>query len=64
MKPVERKAAGVGFIFVLCFLISSVLFLPLDVEYVIYGILLFAMMISGYLDDASKTPWNEYTRKD
>ena len=48
--------------FVLCFLISSVLFLPLDVENVIYGILLFAMMISGYLDDASKTPWNEYKK--
>ncbi|MFR6590274.1 MAG: hypothetical protein ACLURV_09290 [Gallintestinimicrobium sp.] len=40
----------------LCFLISSGLFLPIDVEYVIYAILLFAMMISGYLDDASKTP--------
>ena len=58
----KGKLRGVGFIFVLCFLISSVLFLPLDVEYVIYGILLFAMMISGYLDDASKTPWNEYKK--
>ena len=58
----KGKLRGVGFIFVLCFLISSVLFLPIDVEYVIYAILLFAMMISGYLDDASKTPWNEYKK--
>lgn len=58
----KGKLRGVGFIFVLCFLTSSVLFLPIDVEYVIYAILLFAMMISGYLDDASKTPWNEYKK--
>lgn len=61
-KPVERKAARGWFHFCAVLLISSVLFLPLDVEYVIYGILLFAMMISGYLDDASKTPWNEYKK--
>lgn len=36
----KGKLRGVGFIFVLCFLISSVLFLPIDVEYVIYAICL------------------------
>lgn len=56
------KLRGVGLTFVLCFLIGSLLFMPLDREYVIYGILLLAMMISGYLDDASSTPWNEYKK--
>lgn len=58
----KGKLRGVGFTFVLCFLVGSLLFLPIDREYVIYGILLFAMMMSGYLDDASDTPWNEYKK--
>ena len=36
--------------------------MPVDTEYVIYAILLFAMMMSGYLDDASDKPWNEYKK--
>ncbi len=58
----KGKLRGVGFTFVLCFLAGSFLFLPVDREYVIYAILLFAMMMSGYLDDASGTPWNEYKK--
>lgn len=58
----KGKLRGVGFTFVLSFLAGSLLFLPLDREYVIYAILLFAMMLSGYLDDASSTPWNEYKK--
>lgn len=58
----KGKLRGVGFTFVLCFLAGSLLFLPVDREYVIYALLLFAMMMSGYLDDASGTPWNEYKK--
>lgn len=58
----KGKLRGVGLTFVLCFLAGSLLFIPLDREYVIYAILLFAMMLSGYLDDASSTPWNEYKK--
>jgi len=58
----KGKLRGVGLTFVLCFLVGSLLFVPLDREYVIYAILLLAMMISGYLDDASSTPWNEYKK--
>ncbi|MDO4292390.1 MAG: phospho-N-acetylmuramoyl-pentapeptide-transferase [Eubacteriales bacterium] len=58
----KGKLRGVGFTFVLCFLAGSFLFLPVDREYVIYAILLFAMMLSGYLDDAASTPWNEYKK--
>lgn len=56
------KLRGVGLTFVLCFLAGSLVFLPLDREYVIYAILLSAMMVSGYLDDASDKPWNEYVK--
>lgn len=58
----KGKLRGVGLTFVLSFLAGSLLFLPIDREYVIYAILLFAMMLSGYLDDASSTPWNEYKK--
>lgn len=58
----KGKLRGVGLTFVLCFLVGSFLFMPVDREYVIYAILLFAMMLSGYLDDASSAPWNEYKK--
>lgn len=58
----KGKLRGVGFTFVLCFLAGGFLFLPVDREYLIYAILLLAMMVSGYLDDASSKPWNEYKK--
>ena len=58
----KGKLRGVGLTFVISFLIGGFLFLPVDTEYVIYAILLFAMMMSGYLDDASDKPWNEYKK--
>ncbi|MBQ7841625.1 MAG: phospho-N-acetylmuramoyl-pentapeptide-transferase [Lachnospiraceae bacterium] len=58
----KGKLRGVGLTFVLCFLVGSFIFLPVDREYVIYAILLFAMMMSGYLDDASDKPWNDYKK--
>ncbi|WP_167956145.1 phospho-N-acetylmuramoyl-pentapeptide-transferase [Anaerosporobacter faecicola] len=61
-KLSKGKIRGVGLTFVICFLVSSFLFLPFDREYVIYAILLTGVMLSGYLDDASETPWNEYKK--
>mgnify|MGYP000316848811 CR=1 FL=1 len=58
----KGKLRGVGLTFVLCFLAGCFLFLPVDREFAIYAILLFAMMLSGYLDDASDHPWNEYKK--
>lgn len=46
----------------ICFLIGVVLFVPVDTEMIVYGILLVCMMLSGYLDDASDKPWNEYKK--
>lgn len=58
----KGKLRGVGLTFVLCFLAGSFLFLPIEREYLIYAILLLAMMISGYLDDASDKPWSDYKK--
>lgn len=61
-KLSKGKIRGVGLTFVVCFLVCSFVFLPVDREYLIYSILLFGVMLSGYLDDASDTPWNEYKK--
>lgn len=58
----KGKTRGVGFTFVLCFVICSLLFTPFKMEYLIYCIILLAIMLSGYLDDASEKPWNEYKK--
>ncbi len=56
------KLRGVGLGFVSVFILCSLLFLPLSREYIVYCLLLFAMMVSGYLDDASDTPWSDYKK--
>lgn len=61
-KLSKGKIRGVGLTFVLCFIISSILFLPIDREFLIYLILLFCVMLSGYLDDAADTPWSDYKK--
>ena len=58
----KGKTRGVGLSFLIAFLLGSLLFMPLDAEYLIYAFLLIAMMLSGYLDDASEKPWNEYKK--
>lgn len=58
----KGKVRGVGLIMVICFLIATLLFVPVTKEYIIYAILLVAMMLSGYLDDASDTPWSEWKK--
>ena len=58
----KGKARGAGLIFVLCIVLVSLAFMPFSVEYVIYMALLIASMLSGYLDDASDTPWDEYKK--
>lgn len=53
------KPRGAGIIFILTFILTCVLFIPLNNELVIYLILTLAAMISGYLDDSSSSPWGE-----
>ena len=56
------KPRGAGFIFILVFLGSVLLFGDIMMEIVIYLILLFAAMMTGFLDDAAKAPWGEYKK--
>lgn len=58
----KGKARGSGLIFVLCIALVSLAFLPFTTEYVVYNVLLIASMLSGYLDDAAETAWNEYKK--
>ena len=56
------KPRGAGIIFVLAFVAAVLLFVPLNAELIIYLILIVISMMTGYLDDASKTPWGEYKK--
>ena len=53
------KPRGAGIIFIITFTFSCILFVQIDAEMVIYLILTFAAMLSGYLDDSSSSPWGE-----
>lgn len=56
------KPRGAGIIFVLAFVAAALLFVPMNAELVIYLILIVICMMTGFLDDASKTPWGEYKK--
>lgn len=53
------KPRGAGIIFILTFVLSAVLFIPLNSELTIYLILTLAAMLSGFFDDSAQTPWGE-----
>ena len=56
------KPRGAGIIFVLAFVVASVLFVPYRTENAIYLVLIIICMMTGFLDDASKSPWGEYKK--
>ena len=58
----KGKIRGVGLILTCTFIISTLCFFEISREYIVYCILLFAMMLSGYLDDAAKNPWSDYKK--
>lgn len=53
------KPRGAGIIFVLTFTLSTLIFVPMNAERVIYLILTLAAMLSGFFDDSAATPWGE-----
>ena len=61
-KKSAGKPRGAGIIFVLAFVIASLLFAPMNAENIIYLILIVVGMMTGFLDDAAKTPWGEYKK--
>lgn len=56
------KPRGAGIIFVLSFAITAFFFSPMNPELIIYLVLLIVCMMTGFMDDASKTPWGEYRK--
>lgn len=61
-KLSQGKPRGAGFVFILIFAVATILFLPFNRERVIYVILTVAAMLTGFLDDCSKSPWGEYKK--
>ena len=58
----KGKARGAGIVFVLVFVVTVLLFTPMKLEHIIYLILVVLAMLTGFLDDAAKTPWGEYKK--
>ena len=61
-EKAKGKPRGAGIIFVTIFCVLSFLFAPFDVEYSVYLVFLLFAMMTGFLDDASKTPWSDYKK--
>ena len=61
-KVSQGKPRGAGILFILVFSLFSLLFVPYSNEFLIYIILIISSMVSGYLDDSSKSPWGEYKK--
>lgn len=58
----KGKARGAGLLLIVVLVLCDVLFNQLSVERTIYLMVITFSMISGYLDDASEKPWNEYLK--
>ncbi|MCR5688559.1 MAG: phospho-N-acetylmuramoyl-pentapeptide-transferase [Lachnospiraceae bacterium] len=58
----KGKARGVGLIFVLVYVIAALLFELVNTELVIYLAVVAGAMLTGFFDDASEKPWNEYVK--
>ena len=56
------KPRGAGFLFVLIFVAAALMFAPIEMEWIIYLLLVAASMLTGFLDDCSKHPWGEYKK--
>lgn len=61
-KKSAGKPRGAGIIFILVFAVSALIFAEVTLETGIYLLLIVAEMLTGYLDDASEHPWNEYKK--
>lgn len=53
------KPRGAGLIFILVFVVSALIFAPMNLELIIYLILVTVEMLTGYMDDAAERPWGE-----
>lgn len=58
----KGKVRGTGLVFVLVFALTELIFDYVDLERIIYLAVIVISMITGYLDDRSDRPWNEYVK--
>lgn len=56
------KQRGAGIVFICVFILVSLLFVEITLENILYYIMVFLAMLSGYLDDKSEKPWGEYKK--
>lgn len=56
-KLSEGKPRGAGLLMITSFVITSALFVPLNLELIIYIGFIYLEMLSGYLDDSAGIPW-------
>lgn len=56
------KQRGAGIVFICVFIFVSLLFVEITIENILYYIMVFLAMLSGYLDDKSEKPWGEYKK--
>lgn len=61
-KLTAGRPRGAGIILILVFLAGCLLFVSRQLEYLLYYLMVLCGMLSGYLDDRSETPWNEYKK--
>ena len=58
----KGKVRGVGLVFVLVYALTVLLFDELSAEKMVYLFVIVATMFTGFFDDASEKPWNEYVK--
>jgi len=56
------KPTGAGMVFISVFALVSLLVVPLRAAQLAMLVMTFVVMLSGYLDDRSPTPWSEYRK--
>ena len=61
-EAARGKPTGSGVVWVSCFAVLSLIFVPLDWLKCAVIVLTWLMMITGYLDDSSKNSWGEYRK--
>lgn len=61
-KKSAGKPRGAGIIFIFVFTVSALIFAKINLETGIYLLLIVIEMLTGYFDDASNRPWNEYKK--
>jgi phospho-N-acetylmuramoyl-pentapeptide-transferase len=54
------KPTGSGLYFITAYLLSTAIFLPLKIDYLLFYVIVEITMLLGFLDDRAKNPWHEY----